>query len=115
MGSNEAGEHKDAKLDQEEEVGSFVEDPETFSDLCGANQPISYIVHYANAMELYQKKTQNCFGCGSPNHLIRDCPKHVGKVAWKASLNAKEGTMKKGDWTPHTPSVAQPVSMDEAP
>ena len=67
---SEVGEDLDAKPEWEEEVESSTEDPEASSDLCGADQPIHYIVHFANAVELYQKKTWNCFGCGSPDHLV---------------------------------------------
>ena len=66
-------------------------------------------------MEMYQKKTQNCFGHGSPDHLVRDCPKDVAKIAQKVILHMKEGMMKKGGWAPQKPSVTQPVSLDKTP
>ena len=31
---------------------------------------VGYIIHFANAVELYQRKNQNCFRCGSPDHLM---------------------------------------------
>ena len=99
----------------EEENESSTEDPEASSGLCGADQPISYLVHFASSLELYQKKTWNCFGCGSPYHLMRDCPKDVDKIAWKVSLDVKEGMMKKGGWAPQKLPVTQPMSPDEAP
>ena len=111
--ANGVGEDLDAKPEWEEEVESSAEDPEASSGLCGTDQLISYIVCFAKAVELYQKKTQNCFGCGSPNHLIRDCPQDAGKITWKVSLNVKEGTTGKGGWDPQKPSVTQPVSPDE--
>ena len=39
----------------EEEAESSEGDQETPSKIGGADQPISYIVHFANAVELYQK------------------------------------------------------------
>ena len=115
MEGNEAGEDLDAKPEWEEEVKYSAEDPEASSGLCGADQLISYIVHFANVGDLYQKKTRNCFGCGSPDNLVRDCPKDVGKIALKASLNAKEGTMKKGGQAHQNPPATQPVFLDVAP
>ena len=49
-------------------------------------------------VELYQKKDYNCFGCGSPDHLVKDCPKEMGKTPRKIGLNLKEGMVKKGGW-----------------
>ena len=114
MEGNEVGEDSNAKPEWEEEVESSAEGPYASSGLCGAYHPISYIVHFANTVGLYQKKTQKCFGCGSPNHLIRDCPKDVGKITQKASLNMKEETTKMGGLAPQKPSVTQPVSLHEA-
>ena len=42
---------------------------------------------------------------------MKDCPKDLSRVASKASLNVKEGTMKKGGWTPQKPVVPQPASL----
>ena len=56
MEGNEMGEDLDAKPEWEE-VESSTQDPEVSSGLCGADQLISYIVCFANAVELYQKKT----------------------------------------------------------
>ena len=55
------------------------------------DQTIEYMVCFAKVVELYQKKNKNCFWCGSPDHLILDCPKDVSKSAQKAYLNMKEG------------------------
>ena len=44
----------------EEEIESSVGDAETPSEIGGADQPISYIVQFVNAVELYQKKNWNC-------------------------------------------------------
>ena len=84
-------------LEGEEEVESIEGDLKTPSEIGRADQPLSYIVQYANAVELYQKKNWNCFGCGSTDHLVKDCPKGLSKVARKVSLNVKEGMMKKLD------------------
>ena len=82
------------------------------SGVGGTDQLVGYIVHFANAAELYQRKNQNCLGCSSPDHLVKDCPKDLSKSAQKVSLNAKEGTMKKGGWTPQKPVVTQLASPD---
>ena len=57
MESNGVGEDSDAKPELEREVESSVEQSEASGGLSGADQPISYIVCFANAVELYQKKT----------------------------------------------------------
>ena len=99
---------------EEEAESSEEEDPETWSGIGGADQPVSYIIHFVNTVELYQKKNWNCFGCGSPDHLVKNCPKDLSKIARKVSLNVKEVMMKKGGWTPQKPVVTQPVSPYEA-
>ena len=74
--NNEAKEDSGAKLEGEEEaVSSAGEDEETSSRAGGADQSVRYIVYVANTVKLYQKKNQNCFGCGSPDHLLRDWSK----------------------------------------
>ena len=99
---------------EKEEVELSEEDPETSSEIGGADQQISYIAWFANVVKLYQKKNWNCFGYGSPDHLVKDCPKDIGKVARKVSLNV-EGTMKKGSQTPQKPTVTQLAFPDESP
>ena len=47
----------------------------------GIDQPMEYIVHFAKAVKLYQQKNRSCFGYGSPNHLLWDCPKDIRKSA----------------------------------
>ena len=55
--STEAEEDSSIKPEREEEAESSEEEnPETLSGIGGADQPISYIIHFANAVELYQKK-----------------------------------------------------------
>ena len=74
------------------EVESSEEDLQNPSEIGGADQPLSYVIQFANAVKLYQKKNQNCFMCDSPDHMVKDCPKDLSNVMRKASLNAKEGT-----------------------
>ena len=100
--------------EEEEAESSEEEDPDTLSGIGGADQPVSYIIHFADAIELYQKKNQNCFTHGTPDHLVKDCPKDLSKTTRKTSLNVKERTMKKGGWNPQKPVVAQLVSPDKA-
>ena len=107
MGSIGTEGDSSVKLEGEEEAESSEgEDQETPNEIHGADQPISYIICFANAVKLYQKKNWNCFACGSPDHLMKDCPKDLSKVARKASLNVKEGMMKKGGRAPQKPVVA---------
>ena len=98
----------------EEETESLDgEDPETWGGIGGADQVIGYIIHFAIAVELYQKKNWNCLGCGSPDHLVKDCSKDLSKTTRKVSLNVKEGMAKKGGWVPHKPVVSELASLDE--
>ena len=92
MESNRVTEDSGTK---EEVEFSDWEDPETSGGVKGADQSLQYIVHLANMVKLYQKKKWNCFGCGSPDHLLKDCLKDLSKTAQKVSLNAKEGMVKK--------------------
>ena len=41
---------------------------------------LGYITQFANIVELYQKKSFNCFGCGRMDHLVKECPKDLGKL-----------------------------------
>ena len=66
-------------------------------------------------VELYQEKNHNCFGCGSPNHLVKDHPKELGKATRKAGLNSKEGTVEKGGWSSQKLVAAQQTSLDDGP
>ena len=55
-----AEEDLSVKPEGEEEAESLdEEDPETSSGIGEADQPVSYIIHFANVVELYQKKNQN--------------------------------------------------------
>ena len=92
---------------------SVDEDVETLGGVGEKDQSVEYIVHFAKVVESYQKKNKNCFRCGSPDHLIWDCPKDISRSAQKAYLNMKEGTPKKGGWAPQKPAATQQASPDE--
>ena len=78
------------KPEEEREAKSSAgEDTETSSRVGGADKSVGYIVHFANAVKLYQKKNQNCFRFGSLYHLMKDCLRDLGKTTWKVSLNTK--------------------------
>ena len=76
---------------------------------------LGYIVWIANAVELYQKKNCNCFGCGSPDHMVKDCPKGMGITARKVGLNLKEGMAKKGGQSSQKLLAAQKATPCNAP
>ena len=90
------------------------QDLETMGEIKGEYQLLGYIIHFANMVDLYQKKNRNYFGCGSPDHIANDCPNDLSKTAQRGSLNAKEGMMKKGSQTPQKPVVTQLTSPDKA-
>ena len=114
--NNKAEEDSGAKAEGEEEADcSARDDVETSGGVGGADQSVWYIVQFANVVVLYQKKNWNCFRFASPDHLVRDCLKDLSKTAWKVSLNAKEGTTKKGCWVPQKPVIAKLASPKEAP
>ena len=99
--SNEAEEDSSMKAEQEVGVESSAkEDAGTSSGVGGTDQSVGYIVHFANAVKLYQRKNPNCFRCGSSDHLMKDCPNDLSKTTQKTSLNAKEGMTWKGGWAP---------------
>ena len=84
MESNKAEEDSGTKPEREEEAKSSAgEDAETSSGVGGADQMIGYVVHFANAVKLYQKKNQNCFRCGIPDHLMRDFQKILVRLPRK--------------------------------
>ena len=71
VGNDEAGKDPDANPDGEGETGSSAgKEVEASSRAGETDQSIEYIVHFTKAIELYQKKNRNCFGCSSPDHLI---------------------------------------------
>ena len=70
----------------------------TTGDVGDVNPSLGHITQFANVVELYQKRNCNCFGCGSPDHLVKDCLKEMGKTTRKVGLNLKEGMAKKRSW-----------------
>ena len=81
VGSIGTEEDSSVKVEGEEEAeSSGREDQEMLNEIGGTDQPISYIIHFTNTVELYQKKNWNCFGCGSLYHLVKDCPKDLSRV-----------------------------------
>ena len=52
--NNEVAEESDMKTEEIKSSGG--KDPETFGGIEGTDQLLSYIVSFANAVELYQKK-----------------------------------------------------------
>ena len=99
---------KDTESSAEEDVG-------TLDKVGDADQLLGYIMQYANAVELYQKKNCNCFMCGSPDHLVKDCPKDLGKTTRKVGLNLKEGTAKKGGQSSQKLVATQQATPGDAP
>ena len=74
-----------------------------------ADQSIEYIAHFAKAVELYQKKNKNCFGCGSPNHFVCDCPKDVSRPTQKVFKHrgdGKEGRPKPSEAMCHSVDIS---------
>ena len=67
----------------EDGKSSEEENPETLSGFGEAHQSVGYIIWFANAIELYQKKNQNCLGCGSPDQIVKDYPEDLNKTARK--------------------------------
>ena len=111
--SNRVAEDSDTKA--EEVKSSDGEDPETSDGIEGTDQSLSYTAHFANVMELYQKKNLNCFRGSSRDYLVKDWPKDLSKITQKVNLNAKEGMTKKGSQTPKKPVVTQPTSWMRLP
>ena len=65
---------------KEKEAESFTEeDMRMLGKVGSADQSLGYIIWFVNAVKLYQKKNCNCFRCSSPDHLVKDCPKDLGK------------------------------------
>ena len=65
---------------EKEAESSAEEDTGMSGEVDGTDQSLGYIVQFANAVELYQRKNSNCFRRGSPDHLVKDCPKDLGKL-----------------------------------
>ena len=114
IGNDEVEEDSSAK-EKEKWKPSAGEDVETSGRVGGMGQATEYIIHFAKAVELYQKKNRNYFVCGSPDHLIWDCPKDISKFAWKMYLNMKEGMARKGGQAPQKSAAAQQTSQIRGP
>ena len=113
---HETEEDSGSKPDREKEAESSAEEDMGMSGEGGStDQSLGYIVQFTNAVELYQKKNSNCFGCCNLDHLVKDCPKDLGKTARKVGLNLKEGMAKKGGWTSLKLVAAQQATAGEAP
>ena len=113
---NETGEDSGPKPNVEKEaVSSTEEDVGMSGKVGGADQSLGNIVQLASAVELYQKNNHNCFGCGSLDHLVKDCPKDLGKTARKVGLNLKEGMAEKGGWTSLKLVATQQANQGKAP
>ena len=77
--------------------------------------PLGYIAWFINVVELYQKKNCNWFGCGSPDHLAKDCLKEIGKTTRKVGLNLKEGMAKKGGQSSQKLVATQEATPGDSP
>ena len=51
-------------------------------------------------IKLYQRKKQHCFGCGSPDHLVKDCLKGSQQDHPKSEFKCKRGDDKEGRLDP---------------
>ena len=94
----ETEEDSGSKPDEKKEAESSSEEDTGMTWELGNVEPLLvYIVWFANAVELYQKQNCNCncFRYGSPDHLVKDCPKELGKTTRKRGLNLKEEMAKK--------------------
>ena len=83
-------------------------------EVSSADQLLGYIIWFTNVVELYLKKNCNFLRCGSPDHLVKGCPKDLGKTARKVGLNLKEGMGKKGGWASQKLEAAQQATLGEA-
>ena len=101
-------EEKEADSPAEEDVGMT-------GEVSDVDPLLGNIVRFAIAVELYQKKNCNLFRCGSPDHLVKECPKELGKAKRKVGLNSKEGMVEKGGQSSHKLMVAQQATLDNAP
>ena len=99
--------------EREEEIESSVGDIDILNEVGEADQLISYIIWFANAVQLYQNKNWNCFRCNSPDHLVKDCPKDLGKFTRK-EFKCERGDNKVGKPEPQKPVAAQLASLDKA-
>ena len=104
------------KPDEEKETESPAEEDAGMTGEIGdVNPSLSYIAWFANAVELYQKKNHNCFGCGSLDPLVKDCLKELRKATRKVGLNSNKKVAKKGGQFSQKLVVAQQATLDNAP
>ena len=116
IGNDEVKEDPGVKLEREGEMELSADKYiEVLHGVGETNQSIKYIVHFTKAVEIYQKINKNCFGCGSPDRLIQDCPKDISRSAQKVYWNMKEGTANKGGWAHQKPDATQQASLDKMP
>ena len=81
IGSDEVEENSSVKQEGDgETVSSADKEVETSGRVGGMDQPVEYIIHFTKAAQLYQQKNRSCFGCESPYHVMRDCPKDISKT-----------------------------------
>ena len=81
---------------ENEAKSSAKEDVGTTGEVSNVDPLLGFTEQFANAVELYQKRNHICFGYGSPDYLVKDCPMEMEKTARKVGLNLKEGAVKKG-------------------
>ena len=113
---HEAEEDSGPRPDREREVGSSAgEDAGMLGKVGYIDPSLGYIMQFANVVDLYKKKNCNCFRCGSPDHLVKDCPKELGKTARNLGLNLKEGMAKKGGQSSQMSVATQQATPGDAP
>ena len=99
---------KEAESPAEEDAG-------TTGEVGNVDTSLGYITLFANVVKLYQKRNHDCFGSGSPDHLVKDCPKEMGKTTRKVCLNLKERMAKKGYWSSQKSEAMQEATPGNAP
>ena len=83
----ETEEDSGPKRDVEKEAESSAEEDVGTTGVVGNVDPSSgYIAWFTNVVELYHKRNCNSFRCGSPDHLVKDCPKEMRKPTRKVGL-----------------------------
>ena len=115
IGNEEVEEDSSVKQEGGEKEPSADEEVKTSGRIGEMVQSVEYIIQFAKVVELYQKKNRNCHRCGSPNHIVWDCPKDISKSTQKVYFNTEEGMAKKGGWAPQKPAAAQQASPDKMP
>ena len=57
---------------------------------------LDFIMWFANVLELYQKRNCSSFGYGSPDHLVKDCPKEMGENCQEGRFKLERGDGEEG-------------------